>query len=126
MKCMGFASLIYYWKYLERESATAYVKELLQDKTNCIRYVCRNSYRWIDSYETGWSYDSRDSDIAEDKLFEIVQKYNKKALCDNFNSEERVQVASFFSNYGEESGYKVPQGDAEHQALIWEQEAEES
>jgi hypothetical protein len=101
LQSKGFRSIWYLWQYVDGENAQKFISSILEDDTNCLRFVCKMAGQWIGTDGRGWNFYSEDYKeyITDERIMEILNSYDKKAMFSEFSEVDLVKLASFACNY---------------------------
>lgn len=117
-----FGMIYFLWENLDSEQANEYLINLFEDDEACIKFLCHMSGRWSGSGGKGWSYDKQQNSkyIMPERLWEIIEKADKKEIVDKYSREDLIKIASFVLNYDIEDSYlKVNEEKAERLVEKW-------
>lgn len=91
-----FRIAFYVWKYIDKENAIEYVKNLFKDDVNKLRFLCVTTYNKL----TGWKFYSENcfNLVSEEEFYGSIMDFDKSRL-DEFTKEEQIILASFTINY---------------------------
>ncbi|MFU0543227.1 P-loop NTPase fold protein [Gardnerella vaginalis] len=97
----NFDNMLNLWKYFDRESAILYVKNLFNNETNKLRFLCITTYNKL----TGWKFYSENcfNLVSEEEFYDSIMDFDKSRL-DEFTKEEQIILASFVLNYENNNG----------------------
>ena len=97
----NFDNVLNLWKYFDRESAILYVKNLFNNETNKLRFLCITTYNKL----TGWKFYSENcfNLVSEEEFYDSIMDFDKSRL-DEFTKEEQIILASFVLNYENNNG----------------------
>ncbi|MFP1711311.1 KAP family P-loop NTPase fold protein [Gardnerella vaginalis] len=92
----NFDNILNLWKYFDRESAILYVKNLFNNETNKLKFLCITTYNKL----TGWKFYSENcfNLVSEEEFYDSMMDFDKSRL-DEFTKEEQIILASFVLNY---------------------------
>lgn len=115
------AQSLFLWRKLNEEQAQKKMDELLLNDDNCLKYLCRMSSTLYGlGSGKGWSYHERKGDfITEERIKEIVDKYNKKEMIKKFSEEEILIIAAFILGYDEKGNHEVHEKEAKELVDEW-------
>lgn len=122
LKCDEFSVVFYLWAQLDKTNADRYLNEKLKDEINCLNYLCRMSGRWNGTNGSGWQCNIKaDEHITEERLYDIIVKYDKKELFNQFSDDDMRKIASFSLLYeNANSFHNVTDEMAEKLIKEWE------
>lgn len=108
------------WRCLDKDSAENYLKKLLNSKINILKFTCAIAYRWNGVDGCGWDFnlDSYSSFITKEKIFNIIQEFNKTELC-KFSMINQIKLASFVLNYNKNDWERKNEVDAQNLVEKW-------
>ena len=91
-----FYIAFYVWKYIDKENAIEYVKNLFKNDVNKLKFLCLTTYNSL----TGWRFYSKNCFylISEEEFYDSIKNFDKSRL-DEFTKEEQIILASFVLNY---------------------------
>ncbi|MCT7830278.1 MAG: hypothetical protein N4Q78_05940 [Lactobacillus iners] len=91
-----FRIAFYVWKYVDKENAIEYVKNLFKDDVNKLKFLCLTTYNSL----TGWEFSSENcfNIVSEEEFYDSIKNFDKSRL-DEFTKEEQIKLASFVLNY---------------------------
>ena len=91
-----FRIAFYVWKYVDKENAIEYVKNLFKDDVNKLKFLCLTTYNSL----TGWEFSSENcfNIVSEEEFYDSIKTFDKSRL-DEFTKEEQIILASFVLNY---------------------------
>lgn len=91
-----FRIAFYVWKYVDKETAIEYVKNLFKDDVNKLKFLCLTTYNSL----TDWEFSSENCFylISEEEFYASIKNFDKSRL-DEFTKEEQIILASFTINY---------------------------
>lgn len=91
-----FYIAFYVWKYIDKENAIEYVKNLFKNDVNKLKFLCLTTYNSL----TGWKFYSKNCFylISEEEFYDSIKNFDKNHL-DEFTKEEQIILASFVLNY---------------------------
>lgn len=86
----------YVWKYIDKESAISYVKNIFNNEKNKLKFLCLTTYNSL----TGWKFYSENcfNLVSEEEFYDSIKNFDKSRL-DEFTKEEQIILASFNINY---------------------------
>lgn len=84
------------WKYIDKESAISYVKNIFNNEKNKLKFLCLTTYNSL----TGWKFYSENcfNLVSEEEFYDSIKNFDKSRL-DEFTKEEQIILASFNINY---------------------------
>lgn len=108
------------WRCLDKDSAENYLKKLLNSEINILKFTCAIAYRWNGVDGCGWDFnlDSYSSFITKEKIFNIIQEFNKTELC-KFSMINKIKLASFVLNYNKNDWERINEVDAQNLVEKW-------
>ncbi|MFU0549407.1 ATPase, partial [Gardnerella piotii] len=91
-----FDTAFYLWRCIDKEGAISYVKNLFNNETNKLKFLCITTYNKL----TNWKFSSEDcfNLVSEEEFYDSIKNYAKYHL-DEFTKEEQIILASFVLNY---------------------------
>ena len=91
-----FRIAFYVWKYIDKENAIEYVKNLFKDDVNKLRFLCVTTYNKL----TEWKFYSENcfNLVSEEEFYDSIKNFDKSRL-DEFTKEEQIVLSSFVLNY---------------------------
>lgn len=91
-----FRIAFYVWKYVDKENAIEYVKNLFKDDVNKLKFLYLTTYNSL----TGWKFYSENcfNLVSEEEFYDSIKNFDKSRL-DEFTKEEQIILASFTINY---------------------------
>lgn len=91
-----FCVAFYVWKCIDKESAISYVKNIFNNETNKLKFLCLTTYNSL----TGWKFYSENcfNLVSEEEFYDSIKNFDKSRL-DEFTKEEQIILASFTINY---------------------------
>lgn len=117
-----FRIAFYVWKYVDKENAIEYVKNLFKDDVNKLKFLCSTTY----NSSTGWKFYSENCFylISEEEFYASIKNFDKSRL-DEFTKEEQIILASFVLNYENNNGDfdHVPEREALQLIEKWKSES---
>ena len=110
----------YLWQCLDKDSAEKYLKKLLNRDINVLKFICAIASRWNGTDGCGWDFnlDNYSSLITKEKIFNIIQEFNKTELC-KFSKINQIKLASFVLNYDKNDWDRVNEVDAQKLVDKW-------
>lgn len=114
------SSAFYLWQCLDKDSAEKYLKKLLNSDINVLKFICAIASRWNGTDGCGWDFnlDNYSSFITKEKIFNIIQEFNKTELC-KFSKINQIKLASFVLNYDKNDWDRVNEVDAQKLVDKW-------
>ncbi|MFU0573649.1 P-loop NTPase fold protein [Gardnerella vaginalis] len=84
------------WKYIDKETAISYVKNIFNNEKNKLKFLCLTTYNSL----TGWKFYSENcfNLVSEEEFYDSIKNFDKSRL-DEFTKEEQIILASFNINY---------------------------
>lgn len=97
-----FDTAFYIWKFIDEENAISYVKNLFNNETNKLKFLCITTYNKL----TDWKFSSENcfNLVSEEEFYYSIKNYAKNHL-DEFTKEEQIILASFVLNYENNNDY---------------------
>lgn len=91
-----FDIAFYIWKCIDEEDAISYVKNLFNNETNKLKFLCLTTYNKLRS----WKFSSENcfNLVSEEEFYDSIKNFAKYHL-DEFTKEEQIILASFVLNY---------------------------
>ena len=103
------------WESFDKDRARAYLKNILRDNINVLKYICAIAYDGISSDgDICWYFPSDKylTYISKEIIYKIVQEFDKQQLDDIFTLEDQIKLASFVLNYESSNHHKVSEEEA--------------
>ncbi|KXA17282.1 KAP family P-loop NTPase fold protein [Gardnerella vaginalis] len=96
-----FDTAFYIWRCIDEENAISYVKNLFNNETNKLKFLCITTYNNL----TNWKFYSENcfNLVSEEEFYDSIKKFDKSRL-DEFTKEEQIKLASFVLNYKNNNG----------------------
>ena len=91
-----FRIAFYVWKYIDKENAIEYVKNIFNNEKNKLQFLCLTTY----NARTNWKFYSENcfNLVSEEEFYDSIMDFDKSRL-DEFTKEEQIILASFTINY---------------------------
>lgn len=91
-----FRIAFYVWKYIDKENAIEYVKNIFNNEKNKLQFLCLTTYNAL----TNWKFSSENcfNLVSEEEFYDSIKNFDKSRL-DEFTKEEQIILASFTINY---------------------------
>lgn len=95
-----FHMALYLWECLDKDRAQTYLKEILKENINILKFVCSIASRWNGTGGSGWYFklDNYSTYISTDFIYKNIQEFDKRKL-DIFTFDDQIKLASFILNY---------------------------
>ena len=108
------------WLYLDKNNAECYLNNILKNDINVLKFICSIASRWSGTDGCGWDFnlDSYSSFITKEKIFNIIQEFNKTELC-KFSKINQIKLASFVLNYDKNDWERINEVDAQKLVEKW-------
>ena len=92
----------YLWESFDKKEFSKFIKVKFKNKRFMLRFICRLAGKWTGTEGKGWSYNKEDyfEYITDEKIYDIINNYDKKQIKQDFDDEELVRIASFFLYHG--------------------------
>ena len=96
-----FRIAFYVWKYIDKENAIEYVKNIFNNEKNKLQFLCLTTY----NARTNWKFYSENcfNLVSEEEFYDSIMDFDKSRL-DEFTKEEQIILASFVLNYENNNG----------------------
>jgi hypothetical protein len=122
----GFWSIWFLWQYVDGENSQKFISSILEDDTNCLRFVCKMAGQWTGSNGRGWSFhlENYKEYITDERIVEILNRYDKKKMISEFSEVDLVKLASFECNYKKEKMYHANEEQAMDKVKEWREECD--
>lgn len=108
------------WLYLDKNNAEGYLNNILKSDINILKFICSIASRWNGTDGCGWDFnlDRYSSFITKEKIFNIIQEFNKTELC-KFSKINQIKLASFVLNYDKNDWERINEVDAQKLVEKW-------
>lgn len=110
------------WESFDKDRARAYLKNILRDNINVLKYICAIAYDGISSDgDICWYFPSDKylTYISKEIIYKIVQEFDKQQLDDIFTLEDQIKLASFVLNYESSNHHNVSEEEAKKLVNDW-------
>lgn len=96
----NFNDALYLWRNIDKQSLNNYIKGLIKNDINMLKYICTQASHWAGNFGSGWNFDPQQYEqyISQDKIYDVIQNMDKKELY-QFTNTEQLKLASFILNY---------------------------
>ena len=120
-----FRLMLYLWECFDKEDASAYMKSLLADKTNKLRFLCALAGKWSGTKGNGWSFNPKNySDyFSQEEAYDEIMSFDKSKL-NVFTESELIKLASFVLNYHKDEMDDVTEKEAQQLVNEWKCEVQ--
>ena len=90
----------YLWECLDKDRAQIYLKEILKEDFNILKFVCSIASRWNGTDGSGWFFKLNNylTYISPDTIYKKIQEFDKRDLY-KFTFDDQIKLASFVLNY---------------------------
>ena len=90
----------YLWECLDKDRAQIYLKEILKEDFNILKFVCSIASRWNGTDGSGWFFKLNNylTYISPDTIYKKIQEFDKRDLY-KFTLDDQIKLASFVLNY---------------------------
>ena len=116
-----FNIAFYLWDCLDKDRAQTYLKNILKDDINVLKFICAIAHDSISSNnDVSWYFplDQYSTYISKDIIYEKIQEFDKRKL-DIFTFEEQIKLASFVLNYDQSNHHNVSEEEAKKLVNDW-------
>ena len=116
-----FNIAFYLWDCLDKDRAQTYLKNILKDDINVLKFICAIAHDSISSNnDVSWyvPLDQYSTYISKDIIYEKIQEFDKRKL-DIFTFEEQIKLASFVLNYDQSNHHNVSEEEAKKLVNDW-------
>lgn len=116
-----FNIAFYLWDCLDKDRAQTYLKNILKDDINVLKFICAIAHDSISSNnDVSWYFplDQYSTYISKDIIYEKIQEFDKRKL-DIFTFEEQIKLASFVLNYDRSNHHNVSEEEAKKLVNDW-------
>lgn len=116
-----FNIALYLWDCLDKDRAQTYLKNILKDDINVLKFICAIAHGSISSNnDVSWYFplDQYSTYISKDIIYEKIQEFDKRKL-DIFTLEEQIKLASFVLNYDRSNHHNVSEEEAKKFVNDW-------
>lgn len=116
-----FNIALYLWDCLDKDRAQTYLKNILKDDINVLKFICAIAHDSISSNnDVSWYFplDQYSTYISKDIIYEKIQEFDKRKL-DIFTFEEQIKLASFVLNYDRLNHHNVSEEEAKKLVNDW-------
>lgn len=96
-ECNKIIFIIYLWKNFDKESCYEYIGNLLKEPINILKFIVRISSEWTGTGGRGWEFpeDNYVEFVSKDMVLDVIDRYFKGEILQEFNEEEEAKMASF-------------------------------
>lgn len=116
-----FNIAFYLWDCLDKDRAQTYLKNILKDDINVLKFICAIAHDSISSNnDVSWYFplDQYSTYISKDIIYEKIQEFDKRKL-NIFTFEEQIKLASFVLNYDQSNHHNVSEEEAKKLVNDW-------
>lgn len=116
-----FNIAFYLWDCLDKDRAQTYLKNILKDDINVLKFICAIAHDSISSNnDVSWYFplDQYSTYFSKDIIYEKIQEFDKRKL-DIFTFEEQIKLASFVLNYDQSNHHNVSEEEAKKLVNDW-------
>ena len=116
-----FNIAFYLWDCLDKDRAQTYLKNILKDDINVLKFICAIAHDSISSNnDVSWYFplDQYSTYISKDIIYEKIQEFDKRKL-DIFTFKEQIKLASFVLNYDQSNHHNVSEEEAKKLVNDW-------
>lgn len=95
-----FYIAFYLWERLDENQAQIYLKKILKEDINILKFVCSIAKRWNGTGGSGWYFvrEHYSTYISADTIYKKIQEFDKRDLY-KFTLDDQIKLASFVLNY---------------------------
>lgn len=105
--------VLYLWESFDNTGANSYMKKLLNNDVNKLRFICTTASKWRGTNGSGWSFypEYYSNYISKDEVYSLIQSLDKEKL-EAFTEIELIKLASFSLDYHNDDMDYVNEKDA--------------
>ena len=116
-----FYIAFYLWECLDENQAQIYLKKILKEDINILKFVCSIAKRWNGTGGSGWYFvrEHYSTYISADTIYKKIQGFDKRDLY-KFTLDDQIKLASFVLNYEKsDNSYGVNEKLAKELVTKW-------
>lgn len=116
-----FYIAFYLWECLDKNRAQIYLKKILKEDINILKFVCSIAKRWNGTGGSGWYFvrEHYSTYISADTIYKKIQEFDKRNLY-KFTFDDQIKLASFVLNYEKsDNSYGVNETLAKELVTKW-------
>lgn len=97
-ECNNLLSIIYLWNNFDNNTCRNYIKKLLKEPNNILKFIVRMSSQWkSETGERGWSFNDEyySEFVSTEEVINIINSYFNGEIKEIFSPEEESKMATF-------------------------------